>query len=913
MNARRPIGGEVASPPRWAEAWLERRLHPDERHEVLGDLAEQFQHRVTTLGHAGARRWYRRQAFALAVGFSVHRRDIISTDHERTRGRWFLWNAAADWRYAWRALIASRGTTVVALLTLTLSLGLSTAVFSLTNSLLLRPLPYPNADRLVRLAEARPAVGPSRRAPSLPEAGGDASDMAIGQFSAMKTLDAVVSYNVDGRTVTTAKGTEQRKAAEVGGAFFDLLGSTPRHGRLFVRDDSNPDATPSAVISESFWREVLDGRADIAGQSLVVDQKPYRVLGVVGGEVRFPETGVDIWLAGQWRWPQPGPRRAFQMWSSVIGRLAPGETVERATAEAKQVAAGIAAADPAFLEGADVPVPIYRVRSLQDDMVQPLRPALLALTVGMALVLAAACANLVNLLLARSTARHREMAVRLTLGANRWRVVRPLLFEQLLLAVGGAVLGGLLAWWLLLALPAFAPATLARLVDVDFDVWSLLFASSIALILGVVVGLLPAWQLPTANLRDLTGAGRVVVVRRVIAAEAFRRVLVAGQVALAVMLMVAATLLGRTLWSLTRVDPGYRGANAITFQIGLPDLIFRQPERQFGFFDQLLTRLAQNPKVVAVGASSTLPLNQVGGSGSFTIEGRPRPVPPEPFPRADQIAVTPGYLDAVGTRIVRGRGITVDDTASAEPVILIDETTAETYFKGQQPIGQRIEFIRKLRRIVGIVEAIKQQDVTKPSRTALYFPAAQLPAVFAFNRLTGGVALRSTGDAMDVVPYIRSTMKEIDASVPVHAIERLDERLSQTFAEPRFYSLVLGLFATLALVTSVLGIYGVLSYSVERRQLEFGVRRALGGDERHILLLVLRQATLLVAFGIVTGIAVSIAGTGLLRSLLFGVGALDVATFVATGLMVLAIGLAAAAIPAWRAMHVDPARALRAD
>jgi predicted permease len=591
----------------------------------------------------------------------------------------------------------------------------------------------------------------------LPEAGGEASDMAIGQFVSMKTVEAVTAYSVTGRTVTTSKGTEQQTTAEVGGSFFDLLGAAPVLGRLFVASDSNLDSPPSVVISESFWREVFDGRLDVVGQSLVVDDKPYRVLGVVKGEVRFPETGVEVWLAGQWQWPQAGPRRMFQMWTSVIGRLSSGETLERAAAEMKQIGGRIASADPAFLEGADVQVPVFRVRSLQEDMVQRLRPALLALTVGMALVLAAACANLVNLLLARSTARHREMAVRLTLGANRWRVVRPLLFEQLLLAAGGALCGGVAAWWLLRLLPAFAPSALARLVDVEFDVWSLGFASSVALLIGVVVGLLPAWQLPGANLRDLSGPGRLMVGRSVMSAEAFRRMLVAAQVALAVILMVGATLLGRTMWSLTRVDPGYRGENALTFQVGLPDLIFRQPERQFGFFDQLLTRVSQHPGVVAVGASSTLPLNQVGGSGSFGIEGRPKPVPPEPWPRAHQIAVTPGYLDAVGTRVVRGRGIAASDTAAAEPVVLIDETLAETYFKGQDPIGQGIDFLRKVRRIVGIVEAIKQQDVTAASQAALYFPAVQLPPVFAFIRLTGGVAVRATGDAMDLGPCLGST------------------------------------------------------------------------------------------------------------------------------------------------------------
>jgi predicted permease len=349
------------------------------------------------------------------------------------------------------------------------------------------------------------------------------------------------------------------------------------------------------------------------------------------------------------------------------------------------------------------------------------------------------------------------------------------------------------------------------------------------------------------------------------------------------------------------------------FQVGLPDLIFRQPERQFGYFDQLLARLEQHPDVVAVGAASTLPLGPVGGGGSFSIEGRARPVPPEPWPRANQIAVTPGYLEAVGTRIVRGRGIGTSDSSSAEPVVLIDETTAALYFRGQDPIGQRIDFLRKMRRIVGIVEAIKQRDVTAPSEPALYFPSVQLAAVMAFNRLTGGVAVRAKGDALDLVPFLRSAMKDVDAATPLYGVERLDDRLSATFASPRFYSLALGLFAILALVTSVLGIYGVLSYSVERRQVEFGVRRALGGDQRHILMLVLGQATTLVLVGVTAGLAVSYLGAGVLRSLLFGVDALDLATFVAAGVSVWIVGLVASAVPAWRALQVDPSRALRAD
>lgn len=906
----------MSAPPRLAVRWLERRLHPDERQELIGDLNEQFQRRVDSQGERRARWWFWRETLALSWGFQMHRRDIVSATHERTRGRWFLWNAASDWRYAWRSLWAARGATLAALLTLTFSLGLSTAVFSLTNSLLLRPLPYPDADRLVRLAEAQAPRGPSAtsRVPVLPESGGTLTDMAAGQFiERSTTLQAVTPYSTTQQPVTTPAGPEQRLTAEVGTSFFDLLGVAPRRGRLFVQTDGQRESPPAVVISESLWRDTLGSREDVIGSSILIDRTAHVVVGVAAGAVRFPEPGVDVWIAGRWRWPTPGGRRSLVMSLDVIGRLAPGATIESAMLEARQLAGQIAASDPGFLEGLDVPVPQFRIRGLQDDLVQPVRPALLALSLGMLLVLIAAAANLVNLVLARSTARHREMAVRLTLGAGRWRIVRPLLFEQLLLAGLGAFAGGVMAALLLKSAPALAPASLSRLAAVQFDAGSLLFTGTVALVIAVVVGLLPVWQMPHTNLRDLSSSGRTLVGRYTVSSEAVRRLLVAGQVALSVVLLVGAALLGRTMWALTRVDPGYDGAHALTFQVGLPDLIFREPERQAAFFDQLLTRLRQHPEVQHAGASSTLPLNLVGFSGNFFIEGRPRPADPAEFPRAHKIAVTPGYLPAVGTQIVSGRGFEHTDTSTSEPVALIDEALAARYFPGQSPLGQRIDFLRQMRKVVGVVESIKQNDVKAADEPVLYFPAAQMPAVFAFNSLTGGVAVRTSGDPMDLAPFVRTAVKEVDPTVPVHALARLEDRLSDTFAAPRFYSLALGLFATLALVVSVLGVYGVLSYAVERRQMEFGVRRALGGDERHILLLVLRQATTFVAIGVAVGTTLALVGSGVLRSLLFGVQPLDPLTFVAAALVVWAIGLGAAGIPAWRAMRIDPARTLRAD
>lgn len=904
------------APPRVPLRWLERYLHPDERQELIGDLTEQFQARVREQGAASARRWFWRQACGLLWGFSLRRRDVISHAHERTRGRWLLQNASTDWRYACRSLWSARGTTMVAWGTVTLTLGLSTAVFSIANGVLRRPLPFPEADRVVRIAEAMVDRSPyaASTAPVLPAYGGRVSDTAIGQFlTSVESLALVTPYTTGSNVVLTAAGAEQCSTAEVGVRFFDVLGASAHIGRLFVQPDGAPSAPPTVVLSEAFWRESLGAREDVVGTTLMLDEKAHIVAGVVAGAIRFPEPDIDVWIALNRRWPTPGAPRSFSTSLDVIARLAPGVTLDAASAEARQLGHRIAAADPAFTEGFDVPVPEFRLRRLQDDLVYPVRPALLALMAGMTLVLLVAGANLVNLLLARSTARHREIAVRLTLGAGRWRIVRPLLFEQLVVAGAGALSGAALAWVVLRVVPTFAPDTLARLMDVQFDLWSFGFTLSVALGLALVVGLMPAWQLPRTSLRDVTSAGRVAAGGRVISADRLRQGLVVLQVALAMVLLIGAGLLGRTLWALTSVHPGYVGNGVVIMQLGVADLLFRQPDRQEAFFAALLAAIERDPRVEAVGTTSTLPLFQVGLSGSIGIEGRPRPTNSSEWPRANKIAVSTRYLDAVGTRILRGRGFQVTDTATAEPAAVIDEAFAAKYFAGQDPIGQRLDFMRKMWRIVGVAESIKQHDVTEAAEPVSYFHTPQVPPVLAFNRWTGGLAVRTKGEPMAIVPVVRSALWEIDPSVPLHGVEGLNDRLSGTFAGPRFYGLTLGLFAALALTVSILGVYGVLAYGVERRTVEFGVRRALGGDERHILGLVLRQASTLVLLGAGLGLLIAAAGTGLLRSLLFGVDALDLMTYMTISAALWFVGLLAAIVPAWRAVRVDPALTLKAD
>lgn len=365
--------------------------------------------------------------------------------------------------------------------------------------------------------------------------------------------------------------------------------------------------------------------------------------------------------------------------------------------------------------------------------------------------------------------------------------------------------------------------------------------------------------------------------------------------------------------SLFAVNPGFRGDRALTFQVGLPEGIWREPGRQETFFAGVLERIARHPDVTAAGVASTLPLHSVGSAGSFQREGQPRPSTPDEWPRAINVAVTPDYFAAIGTRIVRGRGITASDTNGAEMVAVIDEALARQYFPGEEPIGQRIIWARWTFTIVGIAESIKQRSVTLDAQPVFYKAAAQLPPLLAFNSYSGGIAVRTTGDPLDLASFVRTAVADVDAGSPVFNVMRLDDRLHATFAEPRFYALVFGLFAALTLITSVLGVYGVLSFAVERRRVEFGVRRALGAEGRHVFGLVLRQALGLVLIGLIAGAAVAAIGAGVLRTLLFGVEPIDLVSFTAAALGVTIVGLAAAWLPARVAVRADPVKALRSE
>jgi predicted permease len=899
----------VTAPPRLAERLLLRRLAVDERDELIGDINEQFTARAAADGARSARLWYWRQALALVWGFSIRRRDLISTAHERTRGAWFTGNLATDLRHAWRGLRYSPSFALVAFLTLTFGIGLSTAVFSLVGGILVSPLPYAHPERIVRITEfapGQPVTGD----------GGLVSDVALGAWvSTASAVTNIAPYTDNDITVGLPDGGAKLQVAEVGGDFFIVLAQLPVAGRVLNGGDLDPAAPATAVISERLANRSFGGAQSALGKSVTLETRTHVVVGVLSSRFGFPSRDVDIWTPGrQYRnFPTPGEQRNMHMSTDTLALLREGQTVADADQSGARVAMALAQADPSFADGT-VGLSHFRTHRLLDDMVAPIRPALVMLGGGMVIVLFAACVNLANLILTRHTARQREFAVRLALGATRWRVARPVLIEVVMLCGAGGSAGALVAWWLLRGLPSVAPGSLPRVESIHFDARTLLFALAASAVTGVVAAWLPVTQLPSSDVRELTSSsGRFRVGRFTRSADQLRGVLVVGQVAMAVMLLVAALLIGRSLSALLHVNLGYRPDGVLAVQAAQPFIASREPGRLTRYYTDLVDRIKHHPNVVSVGIATAFPLHSIGLRSSVSVVGRPIDTTRSEDRMAVNMTVSADYLPTIGTRLLKGRGFSDADSATSEHVMLIDSTLDERFFPAGDAIGSRIRLGRFEWTIVGIVEAIRVATLTGAPPPVMYFPAAQNGEFSAYGWASVGVAIRTTGSPMALAGFVREAAKAADPSVPLYRVQPLADDISSTVAEPRFFTVVIGLFALLSLSTALLGIYGVLAFSVERRRVEFGVRRALGASERDIAGLVMRRGLALSVIGLALGLGGASVGARFLRSILFGVTTADALSFAGAAAVVLAVVALASWRPVRRALAIDPARALRVD
>jgi predicted permease len=807
-----------------------------------------------------------------------------------------LWQ---DVRLAFRAIRQQPGLSLAALLSLALGIGANTALFSVAYGVLMRPLPYPEADRLVRLGEEHPGATAAFRGSLL------TSHTLWAWDRDMTTLEGIAAFSRTALIDTSGAEAVRVASAEVSPSLFPLLRARPAAGRLLVADDALPGAPPVAVISDGLFRERFAGDPAALGGTLTLDGVAYTIVGVTRPEFYFPDREVRLWTP----YPMPGPPEGNSIsLFGAIGRLRPGAGEAQAAAEGTAAARSVERppiAEAVFGKGGPVEV---RVHGLLDEMTAGVRPALLVLGAGVGFVLLICCVNVANLLLSRAVARERELAVRASLGAGRRRVLQQVVTESLVLSSLGGALGVGLCRALLAALPKLAPADFPRLEDIALDGRALAFATVATVTAGLLAGLLPALR---AARRDLLPA-----LREGSGASGGRRTMRLGggllilEAALAVMLLVGAGLLVRSFARLIAVDPGYDAEGVLLAQIFPAAGAGAEETRQLGL--DLVERLAALPGVEAAGVGNMAPLSRATAVSQLTLP--PSVTGGEPVTaRAVSYDVTPGYAEALSLRLVEGRFIAPGDLGAAIRPLLVNEEFVRSYLADGRPVvGRRFEGVLgaddRPAEIVGIVANVLKDGLDAAPLNEIY----SLPQVDSGPPAELYLLVRTAGDPLALAPAVRAVAAELAPAAAVE-VEALSTRVSASVSQPRFAAATLATFALLAVTLAAIGLYGVLSYNVSRRRREMGIRGALGADRRAIVSLVLRQGILVTAAGLVLGLAGAAAVSRLLASLLFGVTPFDAVAFGTAPTLLLAVAVGACLLPAWRAASVPPTEALRGE
>ncbi|MBV8858086.1 MAG: ABC transporter permease [Acidobacteria bacterium] len=806
-----------------------------------------------------------------------------------------------DLRFGVRTLGKSKGFTAVAVLTLALGIGANTAIFSVVNGLLLRPLPYADSERLAIIWTHSPGANVAQDWPS------------PGQFSAVKA--AATSFEdlalAQGQSLNLAgeSGAERIGAVRTTSNMFALLGARPAVGRVFLPEEDAPGRPRTVVLSHGLWQRRFGSDPSAVGRALTLNGQSYEVVGVMPADFQLgyevmPTVGAvqqaDVLL------PLPlsaeGMARQGDENYNIVARLKPGATFERAQAELNLAARNLAQQFPENYPQSRAFS--FSVRPLLEQVVGDVRPALLILLGAVAFVLLIACANVANLLLARAAVREKEMAVRTAIGAGRWRIVRQLLTESVALSFVGGALGLLVAFWGLDALRALSPGNIPRLQNVALDGRVLLFTSAVTTLTGVLFGLAPALRGSRVNLGEtLKEGGRALAGG---GGQRLRNALVVAEVALSLVLLVGAGLLIRSFMRVQQVEPGFdaRGVASLRLSVGGTGY---QGERSSEFYRQLLERARALPGVESAGLVTILPLGGGIGWGGVTIEGYV-PAGGQDAIQADYRVAGMGYFETMRVPLKSGRYFDERDAKDSTPVAIIDESMARTYWRGADPVGRRLKTggdDAPWLTIVGVVGGVKQYALDTDSRVTVYLPHGQNPSGTMY------LVARTSSDPDALAPALVREARAIEPNVAVFDVKTMEGRLSESLARRRFAMLALGLFALVALLLAAVGIYGVMSYSVAQRTREIGVRVALGASRRDVLGLVLKRGMLLALVGIGAGLAGAFALTRLMASLLFGVSAADPVTYAAIALLLGTAALLACYVPARRATKVDPMVALR--
>jgi len=794
-----------------------------------------------------------------------------------------------DLKYSVRMLAKNPGFTVVAVLTLALGIGANTAIFSVVNAILLRPLPYNDPGQLVQIWETNPLRG----FPEFPASPPNFFDWRDQNHS----FSQIAAVQYDDYNLTGDGAPMHVFGIDVSPNIFALLGAKPELGRVFTETEDNPGNPRVAIIGHSLWQTRFGSDRDIIGRNIVLDAKSYAVVGVMPASFRYPEADTQVWTPLVL--PEDSKTARGAHWLSVVARLKPGVSFDRAQAEMQTIAGRLQTQYPDSNKDWSV-----FLRPLRKEVIGNIQIALLVLLGAVGIVLLIACSNVANLQLARTSARCREMAIRAALGAGRRRIVRQLITESLLLAVVGSVLGLLLAWWGTAALLKLDTESIPRRAEIGIDGSVLLFTAAVAFITSLLFGLVPAMQ--SASL-DLTTTLKEGTGSRGSAAGRFRQILVVSEVALAMVLLVGGGLLVRSFTRLLNVSPGFDPENVLTFRVQLPDAKYPKKENNQSFFRELLARITALPGVDSAGATQSLPLTNDASNLQFRLDGQPQDSGVKPT-SAQYNVVSPDYFRTMNVPLLRGRVFTASDTNDSQPVLIINQAMARLFWPNTDPIGQRLIVSDRqpgAREIVGIIGDIHQMALDKPTNPEMYV------SLFQKGAGSASVVVRSKTSPLSLTSAITEQIHLLDKDLPVQGVLSMEELVGVSVGSRRFSTYLFTLFSLLALILATVGIYGVMSYTVAQGTREIGIRMAIGARPMDVMKLVLGAGMRQVLLGAGIGIAGALLLTRFLASLLYGVTAYDPVTFAAVLIMLAGVALAACYIPARRAMRVDPMIALR--
>jgi len=796
----------------------------------------------------------------------------------------------SDIRYAVRSLLNNPGFSLVAVLALAIGIGANTAIFTVVNAVLLRPLPFGEPDRLYRIAAA-----PQNR----PDAVINMADPAV--LSLQKettTFEAIGSYNGGMKSLTGLGEPLEVLAPEVTANFMSLLRVEPQLGRTFLPSEGLKGNALVTILSDRFWQSRFHGDTKVIGRSLVLDGMPYVVVGVMPPSFRLPEE-VDLWVPAVL-----DPTNLHIAFRSVVGRLRAGVARGQAQAELDALARRMNKQDQNYLRKA-----MLRLHPLRETVVGGKISKQLGVLLGaVAFLLLIACVNVANLLLARSTRRQQEVAVRYSLGATRPRLVRLLLTESAILSLAAGFAGVFVAVWGVATLLRIAPVkSIPRFDEINLDPRVFLFTFGLSIITCILFGLWPALHASKINLNETLkqSFGRLTA-----RSQAVRSALVVAEIALALVLLVGAGLLIKSFIRLRSVDPGFRSQGLISMVVRLPET-YKSPQAILGFGDRTMERIKAIPGVDSAAMVNFLPMRWDLVMGTFGVEGRAEPT--AGF-NVTKPAVTPGYFRTMGIRVLKGRDFTAADTVSAPGVMIVGQATAKRVWPNEDPIGKRITFAdhpaaEDWYTVIGVVDDVKQEDLKDASPPAIYQPISQVQVMFFLQSLN--FVARTSTPAAAIASSMRAALRQVDPNQPVFDISTMEDLLTTNTAEPRFYSRLLGTFSFVALLLAVLGIYGVMAFTVVQRTREIGIRLALGAQSEHILASVLKRSAMMAGFGIALGVGGALAVTRVLKAFLFEVEPTDPSTFLIISILLAAAAMLASYLPARRASRIDPINALR--